>query len=282
MGRPCGPCVDIEPERVRPLRAAARQYHLARPDAIRGAQFPLEADYATLQHTWTISPSVVNSLRAGFTRNSIFTANEGAALGEILPEIGIAQYARFARHNGIGLTGYTGFGRSAGNLGNIDNSYQLDDGIYWSRRSHSVQMGASLRYRRTWQQNSNANALGSLTFQPQFSAQLSRNAQGQLVPQAGTGDSFADFLLGSAMSGQVIGLPLIAVSVHAGESVHPGHLEGDSLIHAELRHRVVCQHNPRSGWVCREQYPHGFDEQTGLLQYGRSGRSPEGATAELA
>ena len=35
----------------------------------------------------------------------------------------------------IGIQGFAGFGRSAGNIGNIDNSYQLDEGMYLSARN---------------------------------------------------------------------------------------------------------------------------------------------------
>lgn len=57
---------------------------------------------------------------------------------------------------------------------------------------------------RTWQQNANATGVGTLTFQPQFTAQLTANAQGQLVREARTGSSFGDFLLGLPATGQMI------------------------------------------------------------------------------
>ena len=72
--------------------------------------------------------------------------------------------------------------------------------------NHSFQFGAGLRYHRTLQQNANANALGSLSFQTVFTAQLERNAAGQLAPAANTGNAFADFLLGIPTTGQVAGL----------------------------------------------------------------------------
>jgi hypothetical protein len=40
-----------------------------------------------------------------------------------------------------------------------------------------------------------------------FTAQLTPNAQGQLIPQANTGNSWADFLLGLPTSGTLSGLP---------------------------------------------------------------------------
>ncbi|HMJ60414.1 MAG TPA: TonB-dependent receptor [Bryobacteraceae bacterium] len=238
-----------------------------------GSQFPLETDFATAQHTWTISPALVNNLRIGFVRNSIFSGNEGAALGEILPQLGIANTLDTRGISGIGVTGYASFGRSAGNLGNIDNSYQLDDGVYWTKGTHGLQMGASLRYRRTWQQNSNANALGSLTFQSQFTAQLTPNAQGQRVAQAGTGDAFADFLLGLPANGQVIGLPLLP---YRFTQVNP-YIQDTWKVtrNFTLNYGVAwfVSTNPQPVGFA-EKLPHGFDYQTGLLEYAALGQVP--------
>ena len=236
-----------------------------------GSQFPLEGDLATVQHTWTISPALVNNARIGFVRNSIFSGNEGAELGEILPQIGISNTLDTRGITGIGLAAYAGFGKSAGNLGNIDNSYQLDDGLYWNKGTHTLQFGASLRYRRTWQQNANANALGSLTFQSQFTAQLSRNAQGQLVPQAGTGDSFADFLLGFPATGQVIGLPLIP---YRFTQVNPyfqdtWKVSRTFTVNFGFAWFIATPPNPVS-WAAK--LPHALDYNTGLLQYAALGQ----------
>lgn len=238
-----------------------------------GSSFPLETDYATVQHTWSITPAIVNNLRLGFTRNLIFSSNEGAQLGAILPEIGIVNTLDPNGITGISLTGYAGFGRSAGNLGNIDNSYQLDDGLYWSRGKHTMQFGASVRYRRTWQQNSNANALGSLGFQPQFTAQLTRNAQNQLVPQTGTGDSFADFLLGLPATGQVIGLPLLPYRFTQFNPYFEDtwKVSKNLTVNAGISWFISTIPKP-VGFA--EKLPHGFDTSTGLLQYAALGQVP--------
>jgi len=161
-----------------------------------------------LQHTWTVSPSLVNTVRTGFNRNQALFSNEGSTSGHILGQIGIINTKDDRGVSSVGLQGYTGFGRSNGDLGNIDNNYQLDEGMNWVRGRHNFQFGMSIRYRRSWQQNANANAVGSVQFQPVFSAQLARNPQGQLTPQSGTGNSFADFLLGYPQNASVVGLPM--------------------------------------------------------------------------
>ena len=240
-----------------------------------GSQFPLSTDYATAQHTWTITAAVVNNIRAGFTRNSIFSGNEGAQLGPILPQLGIPNTLDPNGITGVAFAGYASFGRSAGNLGNIDNSYQLDDSLYWTRGKHSMQFGNSLRYRRTWQQNANASALGNLTFQAQFTAPLIRNAQGQLVPQTGRGDSFADFLLGLPATGQVVGLPLLP---YRFTQVNPyfedtWKVSKSFTLNFGISWFVATNPNPQ-GFAA--DLPHGFDYSTGLLQYAKLGQvSPE-------
>jgi hypothetical protein len=236
-----------------------------------GARYPLETDYATLQHTWTVSPSLVNNLRAGFVRNLVFSGNEGAELGSVLPGLGIPNTLDTAGITGIGIQGYAGFGRSAGSVGNVDNSYQLDDSLYYSRGTHTFQFGGSIRYRRSWQQNANANALGSLTFQPQFTAQLAPNAQGLPVPQARTGNSFADFLLGAPATGQMIGLPLLP---YRFTQFNPyiqdtWKVTRNFTLNYGLAWFISTVPEP-VGSAAR--LPHGFDYQTGLLQYAALGQ----------
>ena len=236
-----------------------------------GSRFPLETDFVTLQHTWTISPSFVNNIRVGFVRNLIFSGNEGAELGGILPKLGITNTLDTRGITGIGISGYAGFGKAAGDLGNIDNNYQLDDTMFYSKGKHALQFGATIRYRRTWQQNSNASALGSLNFQSQFTAQLVRNAQGAMAPQAGTGDSFADFLLGAPATGQMVGLPLLP---YRFTQVNPyvqdtWKLSRTLTINAGVAWFVATNPNPVK-WAAK--LPHALDYSTGLLQYAALGQ----------
>jgi hypothetical protein len=235
-----------------------------------GSRFPVETDYATLQHTWTMTPTLVNTLRAGFVRNLVFSGNEGAQLGNILKQIGITNTLDDRGISGIGLQGYAGFGRSAGDLGNIENHYQIDDNMYWNTGKHSFQFGASIRYKRTWQQNANANALGSLGFQPQFTAQLAPNAQGQLVPRSGTGDSFADFLLGAPVTGQMIGLPLIPYRYTQFNPYFQDtwKVTRNFTLNYGIAWFLATVPNPVN-WAA--DLPHGFDYASGLLKYAALG-----------
>jgi hypothetical protein len=240
-----------------------------------GSRFPVETDYATVQHTWTITPALVNNVRIGFVRNLVFSGNEGAELGSILGQIGIPNTLDDRGITGISIQGFAGFGRSAGDLGNIENHYQLDDGLYWSKGNHSYQFGASIRYRRSWQQNANANALGSLGFQPQFTAQTMVNAQGQVVPQANTGHAFGDFLMGMPATGQMIGLPLIPYRFTQFNPYFQDtwKITRNFTLNYGIAWFLSTVPEP-VGWGA--DLPHGFDYNTGLLQYAALGQVDPG------
>jgi len=231
-----------------------------------GASYPNSSDFIMVQHTWTLSPTFINTARAGFTRSVALFGNQGVALGHILGEIGIPNTFDDRGITGVGIQGYAGFGHAAGDLGNIDNNYQLDDGINLIRGSHNFQFGGSIRYRRTWQQNANAGALGNVAFQPLLSAQLTTNAQGQPVPQANTGDAFADFLLGYPATGGVNGLPRIPYRFtqympYFGDTWK---VTRDLTLNYGISWFLATPPDPQN-WA--RKLPHSIDPATGLLTY---------------
>ena len=52
-----------------------------------GQLFTTTAEVAMLQHTWVMSPRMVNTLRAGFVRSVAEGGNEGQSLGPILSSL---------------------------------------------------------------------------------------------------------------------------------------------------------------------------------------------------
>jgi hypothetical protein len=219
-----------------------------------------------LQHTWTLSPTFINTARIGYTRNIALYGSEGAALGHVLGAIGITGTFDDRGVSAVNLQGYAGFGHAAGDLGNLDNNYQFDDGVNLVRGSHNLQFGGSIRYRRTWQQNANAGALGTVSFQPLLTAQLTTNAQGQPVTQSGTGDAFADFLLGTAQSGTINGLPRIPYRFtqympYFGDTWKAAR---GLTINYGISWFLATVPDPQ-GWA--RQLPHSIDPATGLLTY---------------
>jgi hypothetical protein len=236
-----------------------------------GSAFPNSSDFIMLQHVWTISPTFINTARAGFTRNVALYGNQGAALGHVLGAIGLPNTFDDRGISGVTIQGYAGFGHSAGDLGNIDNSYQLDDSVNFIRGNHNLQFGGSIRYRRTWQQNANAGALGGLTFQPLLTAQLTTNAQGLPAPQSNTGDAFADFLLGLPQNGSVNGLPRIPYRFtqympYIGDTWK---MTRTLTLNYGISWLGATVPDPQN-WA--RSLPHDLDRKTGLLTYAALGQ----------
>ncbi|MGH9721852.1 MAG: carboxypeptidase regulatory-like domain-containing protein [Bryobacteraceae bacterium] len=236
-----------------------------------GVFYPSEVQMLMAQHTWTVSPTLVSTARIGLSRNLSLNSNEGRTLGPVLPQIGIQNTLDKRGITGISFQEYAGFGRAAGDLGNIDNNYQLDEGLNWMRGQHNVQFGTSVRYRRTWQQNANAGALGALGFQRTFTTQLAPDAQGRLVPQrANTGNSFGDFLLGYNTTGSYRGLPMLP---YRFTQLMPYFQDtwkaARSLtLNYGISYFFATVPEPQ-GWA--SNLAHGFDESTGLLKFAALG-----------
>ena len=174
-----------------------------------GLSYLNSADLAMVQHTWALSPRIVSTLRLGFLRNLAIGGNEAQNKAPLAAAIGIMNTFAIEGVTAVNLQGYSSFGRANGQIGNQDNTWQLDEEVTYSRGAHTLAFGVGLHYQRGWHWNGNAAALGILSFQPVFTAQLTQNPQGQLGPLANTGNSFADFLLGFPVTGMLVGLPAV-------------------------------------------------------------------------
>ncbi|MFL6354279.1 MAG: carboxypeptidase-like regulatory domain-containing protein [Bryobacteraceae bacterium] len=245
---------------------------------LSGLQYQNGSQLAMLHHVWALSPKAVNTLRIGFLRAVAIGGNEGQALGPILPSIGIMNTFETHGVSAINLQGYSSFGRSNGEIGNRDNTWQLDDEFMYTVGSHSFAFGAQLRYRRGWHLNGNSQALGTLSFQPAFTAQLVRNPQGQLVPLTNTGDSFADFLLGDPVSGNLLGLPVVQfrATQFAPFFQDSWRLRRNLTLNYGFSWFLDTPPNPQ-GWA--RNLVHGFDSATGLLTYAALGQMSSQAVA---
>ena len=238
---------------------------------LSGRLYENESVLAMLQEVWTVSPQAVNTLRIGFLRNLATGGNEAQGLGPILASIGITNTFEQSGVTAINLQGYSSFGRANGEVGNNDNTWQLDEEFTYNMGRHRFAFGADVRYRRGWHQNGNGNALGSLSFQPAFTAQLTSNSQGQLVPLANTGDSFADFLLGFPVTGTLLGLPVVQ---YRATQFTPFFQDSWKLTsNLTLNYGISWFLDPPpepQGWA--RSLIHGFDTQTGLLTFAALGQ----------
>jgi hypothetical protein len=244
---------------------------LPRLNPFSGMLYQNNSVLTMLQEVWTVSPQAVNTLRLGFLRNLATGGNEAQGQGPLLASIGIANTFDQNGISAINLQGYSSFGRANGVVGNHDNTWQLDEEFNYSRGRHHFAFGAGLRYRRGWHQNGNGNALGSLSFQPAFTAQLTSNAQGQRVPLANTGDSFADFLLGYPVTGTLVGFPLVQ---YRATEVTPFFQDSWELTsNLTMNYGIFWYLDPPpEPQGSARGLVHGFDTQTGLLTFAVLGQ----------
>jgi len=229
------------------------------------------SDFAMLQHTWSLSPRLVNSLRVGFLRNIAVGGNEAKNQGPNPASIGIMNTFATAGVTAINLQGYSPFGRANGEIGNRDNTWQLDEEVTYSRGAHAFAFGAGVHYRRGWHLNGNAAALGTLAFQPVFTAQLMQNGQGQLAPLANTASSFADFLLGYPLTGMLLGLPVVQFrsTQFTPYFQDAWRLPRNLTLNYGVSWFLETPPEPQ-GWA--RQYIHSFDFSTGLLAFAALGQ----------
>ncbi|MBI2685740.1 MAG: TonB-dependent receptor [Acidobacteria bacterium] len=143
--------------------------------------------------TRTITPTIVNDFRYGYTRTVIVdtfadpfgtqtggNAKLGIPGGQLAP--GFSSLAPGEGLSGIGTAGVLSDGK--------DNKYHISETLTWSRGRHFLKFGANgVRYQQNRFYSGNNGALGSFGYGTQFTS------------SAGTGGSqFADFLLDQVSS----------------------------------------------------------------------------------
>jgi hypothetical protein len=115
---------------------------------LSGLLYQNGSQLAMVEHIWSVNPRAANSLRIGFLRNIAIGGNEGQDSASIVALLGISNTNDTHGVTAINLQGYSGFGRSNGEVGNRDNAWQFDDEVTYTRGKHSFAFGVGLRYRR--------------------------------------------------------------------------------------------------------------------------------------
>lgn len=230
---------------------------------LAGTSNPLKAALAVIQHTETFGPHLVNIFRIGYDRAYTFNAGEGADGPLTERQIGINGTLDGHGIPSIGMTGFTGFGNAYSKVGEISNAYQLTEALNYLRGNHSFAFGTGIIYHRTLQQNSNAGARGSMTFQDIYTTQTVGGTTG--------GSAFADFLLGLPLSGSVAGF----------QPIHYRFTEYYPYFQDSWRVAPTFTINYGTAWyysgVPNPQGPdaqlsHVFNFSTGLLEYSALGQ----------
>lgn len=244
---------------------------------LAGYGFPLTTEFFSSQLTSTLTLHLVNEFRLGFLHPLVF--NAGATQPDVQGKMGFTGTADPNGVPGIYLSGFNvsgataatpSFGRAQGLIGNIDNQYQVHEGLSLVKAKHEMSIGADLNYVRSVQESSNFYSRGGVYFNPIYTAQLAVNSAGQLGPVAGTGSSFADFLLGMPLNGNVTSMPRThfrwtAVSPYVQDTwrVLPA-----LTLNLGLGWNVSTAPNP----VGNEDYPHAVDLKTGQVKFAALGQ----------
>lgn len=172
---------------------------------LQGTIHPLDTEVVALGWTRTISSAMVNELRLGVVRDRVF--QEGEASNGIQTQLGITGTGDQNGVPSININGFSGFGTGTGLLGNVDNDYEVHDSYSWLKGNHNIRFGGDLDYTRAIESSANATARGSITFTNEFSSQLKKNQDGSYAVVPGTGNPFADFLLGVPTNGEAKSMP---------------------------------------------------------------------------
>jgi len=244
---------------------------------LSGYGFPLTTDFVVLQLTSTHSSSLVNEFRTGWLRPAVFSA--GDTQPGIQTTLGFTGTADVNGLPGIFLSGFStsgagsnnpSFGRNQGLIGNIDNQYQAHDSLSWLKGHHELGFGFDANYVRTVQESSNFYSRGGVWFSATYTAQLAKDASGNLAPVSGTGNSFADFLLGMPLNGSVTSMPRTHFRWTAATPYiqDTWHLAEGLTLNLGLGWNMTT---PPRAVGSDSAYPHAVDLKTGQVKYAALG-----------
>jgi hypothetical protein len=238
----------------------------------QGTSFPLNTELISLGWNKTVSQTKLNELRVGWTRNSVYS--QGVSIPGIQTELGITGTSDIDGVPGIGMAGYAGFGTSSGLLGDVDNVYQIHDSFSWLHGHHQIKFGGDFDYTRSVNSSANATARGSYNFTTAFSSQLATGSNGALGPVAGTGNAFADFLLGMPTNGESKGMPPFHVRWTTINPYVQDTWKMTPRLTANVGLAWFGNTPPNPSDATNKNLVHSFDFTTGLPTFAALGQTP--------
>jgi len=156
---------------------------------------------AMFSNTRILSPSKVNELRAGYNQFYNVKAGEFANTRDVMAELKIPGLPSLPPVGWgtpeIQISGFVSpgtastFGDIDGPYTNTNRVYQVIDNFSWTKGSHALRMGGELRWDQ-YNQFGNLFLRGQFRFEPNVTTQLSPTG----AAVAGTGNAFAEYLLG--------------------------------------------------------------------------------------
>ena len=145
-----------------------------------------EVDFAvTAAHSFVITPTIVNELRAGYT--GVNTATKfGISASQIASQLGLTNLPPLPAGNAVPNFVITGFQQTGGNSSRISrqNTFQILDNVTWSKGKHAVKFGGDYRF---------MNGLSTNVYAPQRLGVYTFN---NAVTNNLIGNSYGAFLLG--------------------------------------------------------------------------------------
>lgn len=158
-----------------------------KPDVIQERR--VRQDSVALNYNWTITPTTLFTLSAGYMRHGLDFTSAVAGKENLAEKAGIQGIVTRGREAFVGLptvafTGYTGFSAPWGVPGRLwFNAENGKAGFNLIRGGHTLNFGYELNLRNTLGRHGSHSVRGNFTFNSQY-----------------TGDGFADYLLGLVAS----------------------------------------------------------------------------------
>jgi hypothetical protein len=102
--------------------------------------------FTTIEETHTFSPTIVNSVRSGYSRDNALLADNTVAINPLAQDPSLAAVpGQFAAIVDVsGLTSFTGGLHSGPSDHFFWNSYQMYDDLFWTYRTHSLKFGVAV------------------------------------------------------------------------------------------------------------------------------------------